>query len=215
MFDTVVNDAALDRATIQPIPFPHLVLPHFIAPDLLPELHATFPALTAPGLFPVHDVLAKTALGFQALIRTLESPEFASRIGQKFGLDLADSQPMVTIRAHCRAKDGRPHTDSTTKLVTGLLYLSEGWSDPGGRLRLLRSENLDDYTVEVPPSAGLFVLFKRSDQSWHGHTPFIGPRRALMITWMRSRRLAQTETLRHHLSAQVKQWRRGALPAQG
>lgn len=215
MIETVINEAALDRANVQDIPFPHLVLPHFIEPALLPEIHTTFPSLASPGLFPVHDVLAKTAQGFHAVIRTLESPGFAARIGQKFGLDLTDSRPMVTVRAQCQAKDGRPHTDSTTKLVSGLLYLNDGWSDPGGRLRLLRSDNLDDYAVEVPPSAGLFILFKRSDRSWHGHTPFVGPRRVIMITWMRSRRLAQTETLRHHLTAQVKQWRSGPFPARG
>jgi len=31
--------------------------------------------------------------------------------------------------------------------------------------------------VEVPPSDGTLVAFKRSDNSWHGHKPFSGKRR--------------------------------------
>ena len=69
-------------------------------------------------------------------------------------------------------KDGSIHTDSKTKIITVLLYLNEAWDAAGGRLRLLRSgTDLENYVAELPPSNGTLLIFRRSDNSWHGHKP--------------------------------------------
>ena len=86
---------------------------------------------------------------------------------------------MFTVRGECRASDGKIHTDSATKLITVLLYMNEKWDKDGGRLRILRNgTDLDDYVEEVPPHGGTLLVFRRSENSWHGHQPFDGPRRA-------------------------------------
>ena len=94
---------------------------------------------------------------------------------------------MITVRGRCAAKDGRIHTDSETKLVTVLIYFNEPWEAKGGRLRLLRSPtDLNDMIGEVPPEAGTMIAFRRSDKSYHGHEPYEGVRRYVMINWMTS-----------------------------
>ena len=92
---------------------------------------------------------------------------------------------MITVRGQARPKDGRIHTDSVTKLVTVLLYLNQAWKGEGGSLRLLRSNaSFDDYFADVPPEAGTAVFFRCTDNAWHGHTPYVGPRRALQLNWV-------------------------------
>ena len=90
--------------------------------------------------------------------------------------------------------------------MTALIYLNEKWEAAGGMLRLLRnSDDLEDYVAEVPPIGGTSPLFKRSDNSWHGHKPFIGPRRTLQINWVDdaiANQQYRAGRIRHH----VKKW---------
>jgi Rps23 Pro-64 3,4-dihydroxylase Tpa1-like proline 4-hydroxylase len=112
---------------------------------------------------------------------------------------------MITLRARTRPIDGRIHTDSETKLVTALIYLNGDWTEPGGRLRLLRGpDDLEDMIAEVPPMAGTLLAFRRSDCSWHGHKPFDGERRAIMLNWMVDAATARRELRRHAVSAGIK-----------
>jgi hypothetical protein len=83
---------------------------------------------------------------------------------------------MITVRGRCHRRDGKIHTDSKDKIVTGLLNLNNpDWAPASGRLRLLRSgTDLEDMLVEVPPTGGTMAVFKRSSNSWHGHHPYEG-----------------------------------------
>jgi hypothetical protein len=78
------------------------------------------------------------------------------------------------------------------------------WEAGGGRLRLLRTPNLEDYTAEVPPDEGTLLAFRRSDTSWHGHEPFEGPRRAIQMNWVKHSVYIWHEQWRHKLSAGLK-----------
>ena len=112
---------------------------------------------------------------------------------------------MVTLRARTRPVDGQIHTDSETKIVTALIYLNEDWSNQGGRLRLLRGpDDIEDMIAEVPPDAGTLLAFRRTDNSWHGHKPFDGVRRSIMLNWMVDAATMRRELRRHALSAGVK-----------
>jgi SM-20-related protein len=103
--------------------------------------------------------------------------------------------------------DGRIHTGSQTKLVTALIYLNTGWAAPGGRLRLLRGpDDINDMIAEVPPHAGTLPAFRRAANSWHGHMPYEGVRRAIMLNWMVDAATARRELRRHALSASFKSW---------
>ncbi len=57
---------------------------------------------------------------------------------------------------------------------------------------------------EVPPVVGSFVAFRRTDNSWHGHRPYVGPRRYIMIDCMVDAATAGRELARHRFSAQAK-----------
>ena len=69
---------------------------------------------------------------------------------------------------------------------------------------MLRSENIDDMVAEVPPMAGTLLSFRRSNNSWHGHLPFNGVRKAIMFNWMVDQATARRELRRHAVSAGFK-----------
>ena len=137
---------------------------------------------------------------------TIQSPaEFRAAFEEKFEIDLTDRPTMITVRGRCWEKDGSIHTDSVTKLITVLIYMNSSWEDSGGQLRLLRSgEDLEDYVAEVPPEEGTLIAFRRSDHSWHGHKPFVGPRRVIQLNWVTSQGVLRYETRRHRYSAFLK-----------
>ncbi|HLY88994.1 MAG TPA: 2OG-Fe(II) oxygenase, partial [Acetobacteraceae bacterium] len=112
---------------------------------------------------------------------------------------------METLRSRCRLRDGAIHTDCALKQVTALIYLNDGWLDQCGRLRLPSGpDDIEDMIAEVPPLAGTLLAFRRSDNSWHGHKPFAGVRRAIMLNWMTDASAARRERTRHAFSARVK-----------
>jgi SM-20-related protein len=195
-------DAFRDTPLVQE-PFPHLIVSGFISPGGLAAISADYPKISTSGSFPVDQVSFGPA--FQTLLDELESDEFREAFEQKFGIDLADRPTVTTVRGRCDARDGKIHTDSTSKIITVLLYMNESWEQPGGRLRLLRSaDNLNDIITEVPPVAGTLLAFRRSDNSWHGHEPFAGERRVVQFNWLTSEGNRQIAMLRHHTSAAFK-----------
>jgi len=174
-----------------------------LAEENLNQIQADFPAIAKPGVFPV-DAL-QYGPGFASLLSDMQSPELAEAVGQKLGVDLKGLPLMITVRGHAQSKDGRIHTDTKDKVATCLLYLNSAWDDGGGRLRLLRNgRDLEDYITEIPPNGGAFVAFKVSHNSWHGHKPFVGERRSIMVNWLRSEGAHARQLGRHKLSARVK-----------
>ena len=112
---------------------------------------------------------------------------------------------MFTVRGHCAHNNGKIHTDTESKIITVLLYLNEEWEAGGGRLRVLRSgTDLDDAAEEVSPNGGTLLVFRRSDNSWHGHEPFEGQRRAIQMNWVRDEAVVEHEQRRHRFTAFLK-----------
>jgi hypothetical protein len=184
-------------------PFQHLIVPGFVGPAALSAINADYPKISTTGSFPVDQVSFGPA--FQSLLDELEGDDFRAVFEEKFQLDLEGRPTVTTVRGRCDARDGKIHTDSTSKIITVLLYMNESWENAGGRLRLLRSaDNLNDIIVEVPPVAGTLLAFKRSDNSWHGHEPFAGERRVIQFNWLTSEGNRQIAMLRHHTSAAFK-----------
>jgi len=184
-------------------PFDHLIVPGFIAAEALPALKADFPAIGKGGSYPTETLRFGAAFG--ALIEELESEAMRRAFAAKFNIDLEGRPVMITVRGHTRAKDGRIHTDSKTKLLTGLLYFNDEWNAEGGRLRLLRSSrDLEDYAAEVPPDKGTLLAFRCADNAWHGHKPFVGPRRTIQFNWVTTEAVKQREIARHSFSARMK-----------
>jgi SM-20-related protein len=195
--------AAFRAAPLTREPFPYLILPGFVRPEARAAIHADYPGIDRPGSFPLRGLRYGPA--FRSLVEALEGPEVRGAFQEKFGIDLAGRPTMVTARGRCGPGDGGIHTDSLTKIITVLIYMNPSWEESGGRLRLLRSgDDLDDVITEVPPTEGTLLAFKRADNSWHGHKPFSGPRRAIQFNWVTSEGNRRIAMLRHHLSAPFK-----------
>lgn len=199
----MLDIAAIDRTLVATAPFKFFLAPGVLSPVDLAAVRADFPKISEPGLFPLSEMSYGPA--FARLIEAIRSPDLEAVIARKLGADLRDKPMMITVRSHCRARDGRIHTDIKPKLVTCLLYLNDIWDESAGRLRLLRSGNdLDDYVAEIPPDGGTLVAFLRSDNSWHGHYPYAGERRYIMFNWMASAAALSRQLVRHTLSAKLK-----------
>ena len=192
-------------------PFEHLIVERFIGPTALAEINADYPKISSSGSFPVDELTFGAR--FNDFLDELNSDELREAFEEKFGIDLSGRPTITTVRGWCDAKDGKIHTDSTSKIITVLIYLNEKWGDAGGRLRLLRSANdIDDCIAEVPPVGGTLLAFKRSDNSWHGHKSFAGERRVVQFNWLTSQGNRQIAMLRHHTSASFKRLLRMVMP---
>lgn len=195
--------AAFEAAPLVKEPFEYLVLPGFVRPEVRAAINADYPAVDTPGSFPLSEVRYGPA--FAALIEELKGAAMRAAFGSKFGLNLDGLPTMLTVRGHCGKKDGQIHTDSTTKVITVLLYMNPQWEESGGRLRLLRSPvDIEDVLVEVPPEEGTLIAFRRSDNSYHGHKPFHGPRRVIQLNWVADANYLRFEATRHRISAFFK-----------
>ena len=194
------------------VPYSHLVVPRFLPSVLRNDVARDFPRLDVGGLFlpessPPGPIVAQ-------IIGELESDTMRDAVAEKLGLDLAGHPTLTTIRSRCQAHDGRIHPDATFKVATMLLYLNENWMPGGGRLRILNSgDNLEDYAAEVPPDFGTLVCFRVQPNSWHGHKPFVGPRRYIMVNYCRDAALRDAEAKRHLVSTRFKKIRRFLLPS--
>ena len=203
---------ALERTPLEREPFPYIVIPDFLKSDRFPEVLADYPKVPGPGSHPPSELTIRGH--FQALMDELRGPAFQAAIERKFSIDLTGRPTMYTVRGFVREKDGSIHTDSESKIITVLLYMNERWQEDAGRLRLLRSENdLEDYVAEVPPYGGTLLVFKRADNSWHGHKPISGPRRAIQLNWVTSQAIVDHEQKRHGMATKLKKFKNLFMPS--
>src|SRR5262249_12748678 len=141
-------------------PFDHLVVRGLVVADARAAVLDDFPAFTETGNVPVTALSYGSS--FRALVDELQSPALNEILSEKFGMALLACPMLVTVGGRSGRDDGFVHTDAWWKLATLLVYLNDDWSAPGGCLRLLRSPDLDDCAVEVPPAWGTAVMFRRS-----------------------------------------------------
>ncbi len=203
---TAVLDLDAFRATpLTREPFDFLMVRDFVRPEARAAIGRDFPRVPRGGSFPVEVLDYGPA--FAALVEALNGAEMRRAFEEKFEIDLDGRPTMITVRGRCTTRDGNIHTDSETKIITVLIYLNPDWADPGGRFRLLRSANdLEDVILEVPPDRDTLVAFRRSPNSYHGHTPFIGERRAVQFNWVTEEGVVRRELMRHRLSARIKRF---------
>lgn len=199
-----VLDIAAFRATpLARDPYEYLIVPGLVRTEALTRLVDDFPRITKAGLFPLSALECRGA--FAQLLDELDGDEFESAVAEKFAAPISGKPKLFTIRGRCHARDGGIHTDSTTKIVTVLLYLNPAWEADSGRLRVLRSRtDLSDYAAEVPPLAGTMLAFRRSEHSFHGHESFSGDRRAVQVNWITDVATRNREEARHRWSARFK-----------
>ena len=185
-------------------PFEYVIVRNFVDHDRLKEILADYPVVPGPGSHPPAGL--NISGRFKDLMSELLGPSFRNAVEEKFDVDLTNRPTMYTVRGFCRARDGQIHTDSKTKIITVLLYMNDdSWESSTGRLRLLRNgSDLENYVAEVEPAGGTLLIFKRSDNSWHGHHPFEGKRRAIQLNWVTDQSVVDREQSRHGFSSKIK-----------
>jgi SM-20-related protein len=192
----------LNDASLVTDPYEYLIVPQFVKPSALTAIGPEYPKIEQGGSFPLHSLTYGPT--FERFCNELQSEEMRAAFEQKFGIDLTDRPTTLTVRGRCRMKDGKVHTDSRSKLVTVLVYLNETWDAGGGRLRLLRSDNIDDVIEEAPPELGTMIAFINRENAWHGHLPFDGERRVMQLNWVVSDAAVKRSERRHGWSAWIK-----------
>ena len=198
-----LNLDKLRKVKVETEPYLYTVVPGFLSQDTVKKINATYPKIDKGGSYPV-DMLEEN-MAIKEVIDELDGPEFEKVIEERFGVALKDRPKMYSLRGYTRAKDGQIHTDSKDKIITVLLYLNDNWQQAGGRLRILKNgHDVDDFAAEVAPDNGTLLVFKRSDNSWHGHHPFEGQRRSLQMNWMTTEGTKGWHKFRHTISAAVK-----------
>jgi SM-20-related protein len=202
---SVVDLNAFRATPLTREPFNFLVVRDFVRPEARTNIDQDFPCIPRGGSFPV-EVL-EYGVAFARLVEELNGAEVRRAFEEKFSIDLMGRPTMTTVRGRCTTRDGNIHTDSETKIITALIYLNPDWCDAGGRFRLLRSaKDLDDVIVEVLPERGALVAFRRSANSYHGHTPFVGERRVVQFNWITEEKVVRRELMRHRVSARIKRF---------
>ncbi|MBN8531521.1 MAG: 2OG-Fe(II) oxygenase [Alphaproteobacteria bacterium] len=201
--DAPVLDIAKFKATpLQTDPYDYIMVPGFVVKEAFDPIIQDYPAITKGGSFALGSLTYGPA--FSKLVEALESEEFRKAVEEKFSVDLTGKPTIVTVRGYCRRKDGKIHTDTESKIISLLLYMNPSWESQGGRLRLLRSNKIDDVAAEVPPTAGTLLVFRRSDHSWHGHTSHEGMRKVVQLNWVTDKKFVEYNEKRHGWSSFFK-----------
>ncbi len=195
-------------APLVPDPFDHVIVPGFVREAACAKIEPDFPVIDSGGSYPAAALSGGPE--FDAFLGDLESQALRQAVEAKFDIDLTGRPAMITLRGQSRAKDGRIHTDSASKLVTALIYMNPAWESDGGRLRLLRdAEDIENYAAEVAPVRGTLLMFRCARNAYHGHKPFVGARRSIQLNWLTGPAVLKRELRRHGLSAWTKRLFRG------
>lgn len=161
-----------------------------------------FPDITEGGSYHLNAVSAGDYI--KELIDELESKEVKNILEKKFDVNLTEAKVATTLRGYSRKRDGKIHTDSSTKILTVLLYLNQNWLDANGNLRLLKeNNNLENYIKEIPCTFGSLVAFKVTDRCWHGFKPYEGKRLSIQLNYIYPEALS-SHNLRHKISSILK-----------
>jgi len=194
----VINIERLKSTALKTDPYEYLIVTDFINDHAIAGILADYPELKTPGSTPLQ--LLKYGMNFSNLIDEMNGKEFRNAIEEKFSISLEGKPTMFTARGMCRARDGKIHTDTESKIITVLLYMNPAWYDQGGKLKILRSDNMEDVADEVSQLAGTLLVFRRSDKSFHGHLPFRGKRQAIQMNWVTQQKFIDHEVKRHKRS---------------
>ena len=103
---------ALRAAQLNTDPFDFLVVPDFLSPDTLAQVNADYPAVQSAANHALESLSYGPAFG--ALMAAIQDVDFATVLGERFGMDLASLPSTVTVRKFCERTDGNIHTETGT-----------------------------------------------------------------------------------------------------
>ncbi|RDI99538.1 2OG-Fe(II) oxygenase [Dyella solisilvae] len=204
----LLDPTRLDRpdTDVRSEPFPFLIAHGQLPDEARADLERDFPRYASAGFFPYDATDCGPSIN--ALVQRLSSADFASAIGTRLGItNLGQYPTLITLCRSLNKRHGTIHTDSRSKVATALLYLNNLWPDTSdGCLRFLGSiDNIDNMVApELKPLYGEFAVFKRCDNSFHGHLPYEGERRVIQVAWLTSEKEKLRKTKRGKFSRAFK-----------
>jgi len=200
----MLDEAAIAAAELRHDPYDFSFVEHALAPSLKEEVLADAPKIPDRGSYGLPDL--KYGARFGAVVQDLLGARFRGLVERKFDIDLGRNPPVIVMMGNTTGhyNEGYAHPDSKHKVVTVLLGFSREWPYERGRLRVLRSADRNDYAFEFPPEFGRMLMFRVSDNSWHGFLPQKGQRMSLQLCFVDSEAYVRREYWRHSVSAFAK-----------
>jgi len=201
---SVLDESALAGMEVRHEPYDYAFVDQVMPASLKEEILADAPVIPHRGTYGVPNL--RYGPKFDAVLKDLLNPRFRKLVEQKFGVDLSKGHPTMVMMGSTTGhyNEGYAHPDSKHKLFTVLLGFTREYPYERGRLRVLRSDDREDYAFEYPPEYGKMLLFKVSDKSWHGFLPQKSERMSLQFCWVDSQAYAAQTYARHALSAWAK-----------
>jgi len=201
---SVLDESALAAMEVRHDPYDYAFVDQVMPESMKDEILADAPVIPHRGTYGVPNL--RYGPKFDAVLKDLLNPRFRKLVEQKFGVDLSKGYPTMVMMGSTTGhyNEGYAHPDSKHKLFTVLLGFTREYPYERGRLRILRSNDREDYAFEYPPEYGKMCLFKVSDKSWHGFLPQKSERKSLQFCWVDSQAYARETYMRHALSAWAK-----------
>ena len=200
----ILDEAAIRNAELRRDPYDFAFIDHAINERFKSDVLYDAPSIPDRGSY----ALPSLSYGpkFDACMRDLMSTRFSRLVEQKFDMDLGKNPASIVMMGNTTGhyNEGYAHPDSRHKIITVLLGLTDEWPHERGRLRVLRSNNRDDYAFEFAPEFGKMLMFRVCDHSWHGFLPQKGKRMSVQLCYVDSEWYARRENIRHGLSAFAK-----------
>jgi hypothetical protein len=201
---SLLDAAAIAAAEVRHDPYDFCFVDQVMPAARKDPVLADAPVIPDRGSYALPDLRHGPA--FAELLGDLLSPRFRRLVEDKFDLDLSARPPCIVMMGNTTGhyNEGYAHPDSPHKIVTVLVGLSREWPYERGQLRVLRSEDREDYAFQFAPTFGRMLMFRVSEKSWHGFLPQKGQRMSLQLCYVDSESYVRKEYLRHRISARAK-----------
>lgn len=201
---TMIDEAAVAAAELRRDPYDFCFVEQAMPARLKEEVLADAPVIPDRGSYALPDLQHGPRFG--AVLQDLLSVRFRRLVEQKFDMDLSVCPPCIVMMGNTTGhyNEGYAHPDSKHKIITILVGFTREWPYERGRLRVLRSEDRNDYAFEFTPEFGHMLMFRVCDHSYHGFLPQKGQRMSLQLCYVDSEWYVRKEYMRHGVSAYAK-----------
>jgi hypothetical protein len=201
---SMFDEEAIRAAELRRDPYDFAFVEHAIDEKWKEDVLADAPEIPHRGSYALANL--KYGAKFAACMKDLESLRFRRLVEQKFDVDLTSRPTSIVMMGATSGayNEGYAHPDSKHKIITVLVGFSREWPYERGRLRVLRSNDRDDYAFEFAPEFGRILMFRVCDHSWHGFLPQKGKRMSVQLCYVDSEWYARRENIRHAISGFAK-----------
>ena len=198
------DEEAIKGAELRRDPYDFCFVDNVIDQSVKAEVLADAPVIPDRGSYALRSLHCGPK--FAACMEDLLSARFRHLVERKFDMDLSPYPPCIVMMGNTTGhyNEGYAHPDSRHKIITVLVGFSAEWPYERGRLRILRSNDRDDYAFEFPPVFGKMLMFRVCDHSWHGFLPQKGKRMSVQLCYVDTKWYAFKENVRHAISARCK-----------